>query len=372
MTAMDPASGRVIAEQPAPKTGWPFALPGGRILYSDFDEQLFETRVDPANGRWAGQPQLRSKYLLIPEKSITASADGLQVAGVYSGKHHPHVSVASLSPLTSRLEDIQQVTFDDYEYFPHAWTPDGKGIVLESARLKNYDIYIQHLDRRSPTALVVMPRHQVVPMVSPDGKWVLFLSGPVVETAAERRWDLLRVPMQGGTPETVPTGGPVQEFGCMFGARRCVVREQQNDQSVFYDLDPVRGKGRELARAATGRRVFGDWSLSPDGTMVAMPIIDRVPAAIRVIYLDRALEKEVSIDGPPPMGGIAWNGNGKGWFFAVQDEQMRQVDWQGRNRFVHDVDYWVVPSPDGKRVAFLDHPRDSNIWMLDERRERPR
>ena len=136
--------------------------------------------------------------------------------------------------------------------------------------------------------------------------------------------------------------------------------------ATFYQLDPATGKGRELARANVGPAVLGDWSLSPDGTMVATVNLRRDPATIHVIYLDQApLEKEIPIQGPPPARAVlpAWTADGKGWFFPVAGDRMRRFNWDGTSRYVHEVHNWLVPTADGQRVAFLDLARDCNVWI---------
>jgi hypothetical protein len=176
----------------------------------------------------------------------------------------------------------------------------------------------------------------------------------------------MRVPVGGGTPELVPTGGPVQEFDCIYRASRCVLREMQNDQAVFFELDPLKGKGRELTRAATGPRAFGDWKLSPDGSMVAMTSLGTLPATIYILYLDKPpLEKEIKVEGPAFIGSLSWTPDGKGWYVSIEDRQTRLIDWAGHNRFVYDVNYWMVPSWDGKHLAYVDRERNFNVWMTD-------
>jgi eukaryotic-like serine/threonine-protein kinase len=64
------------------------------------------------------------------------------------------------------------------------------------------------------------------------------------------------------------------------------VRFTENDQFVFYELDPLRGKGRELARTGWSPSITGDWGLSPDGLFIAIPNHDPQNAKIRIISLD--------------------------------------------------------------------------------------
>ena len=82
----------------------------------------------------------------------------------------------------------------------------------------------------------------------------------------------MRVPMNGGTPQPVPGTENVIDFRCgQQPGSRCVLRSTEKGQFVFYELDPLRGRGRELARAAWSPTKLGDCDISPDGRFVAMP-----------------------------------------------------------------------------------------------------
>jgi len=117
------------------------------------------------------------------------------------------------------------------------------------------------------------------------GKWVLFRQGFTNKQSTGR---LMRVPLGGGTPATVPIPGPLDEFACALRGSRCVLRQPEGEAFyVFYELDPLRGRGRELARTKWTQSVFGDWALSPDGQEIAMPVHDSNEARIRLITLDQ-------------------------------------------------------------------------------------
>lgn len=370
MFAVDAVTGKLILEEAGGPLVSPFMLPDGRLLYSTLPPRLVEVRTDPATGHFVSPPRPLTDIEPGLDKDVTASSDGRRIAAGFHRSFGPYVYVGDLQPGNARLINSRRLTLEDTTDFPHAWTPGNAAVLFESARRGNYDLFVHRIGQRNAEALVAMPLSQVYPMVSPDGRWVLFLSGPVTQAQAgtaggKRTWNLMKVSIGGGVPEAVPTGGPVQEFGCLYKASRCVLRELDNGQAVFYDLDPVKGKGRELARIATGPTVFGDWDLSPDGTMVAMTNVYKLPATIRIVYLGGpARETEIRLDGPPPVGKATWTADGRGWYVALDDSQMRLIDWNGRSRFVHDVGYWVVPSTDGKRLAFLDVPRDQNVRLL--------
>ncbi|MGH9353628.1 MAG: hypothetical protein ACRD2G_15950 [Terriglobia bacterium] len=100
----------------------------------------------------------------------------------------------------------------------------------------------------------------MLPQVSPDGKWVIYRSMQGISS-----WTLMRIPIEGGKPEPVPTAGKLEEFRCPLRAGTpCVLRTVENGQFVFNELDPVRGEGRELARTDWSPTIRGDWDVSPD------------------------------------------------------------------------------------------------------------
>ncbi|MFZ0593441.1 MAG: hypothetical protein WAM39_23490 [Bryobacteraceae bacterium] len=84
-------------------------------------------------------------------------------------------------------------------------------------------------------------------------------------------------------PQEVPIGGPLDEFRCALErGKRCVLRTTVGrNYYVYYDLDPIRGKGRELARMKWMPGILGDWDVSPDGKV---PASATSPQAIRKTF----------------------------------------------------------------------------------------
>src|SRR5262249_6911527 len=124
----------------------------------------------------------------------------------------------------------------------------------------------------------------VLAQASPDGKWILYREDR--ERSTKTR--LMRVPMNGSGPEPLPGAENVVDFRC--GRRpgsRCVLRFTEKNQFVFYELDPLGGRGRELARTGWSPAGLGDWDISPDSRFAAMPNHDPQTAIVRVVSLDR-------------------------------------------------------------------------------------
>jgi hypothetical protein len=187
---------------------------------------------------------------------------------------------------------------------------------------------------------------------------------------------LMRVPIDGGTPEQVSIGGPLDEFRCALGfGTRCILRISVRDQyRAFYDLDPIRGKGRELARTQWLPAAVGDWDVSPDGKYVAIPNHDQREARIRVIALEprphEPKEHELVLAGLTDLNGLVWAADGEAWFVSVATSvgnRLLYVHRDGRFQSLGDIQGWAVPSSDGRRVAFLDRIVATNAWMIDRR-----
>jgi eukaryotic-like serine/threonine-protein kinase len=357
-------TGIIAGEQPVGKDLWPgFMLPNGHLLLIGSDEGgVWEVSFDQ-QGHFIHPPKLISKQTLTG--CLSASSDGRRIAAIHYTWGRDTIHIADTRVGKARIERRRPLTYEVVRGSPRAWTPDGHSLIFESKgpRDTHVQIYVQNLAAKLPVALSPSEEDQSRPALSSDGRWVLFLSGHLRE---KRQLYLKRVPVAGGEARVVPTDGPVLDFACGYHVKHCVLREIQGRQAVFFELDPFRGKGRELTRVAMANWTFGDWSLSPDGTMVVFADAASAPAFLRIVYLDQPpLEKRVTVVGPPPVGVPVWTASGDGWYVPTQNFQLRLIGWDSRNRFVHDVPYLAVPSRDGTKLAFLDYPRDHNVWLLE-------
>jgi len=151
------------------------------------------------------------------------------------------------------------------------------------------------------------------------------------------------------------------------------VRSTENDQFVFYELDPLRGKGPELARTGWSPSVTGDWELSPDGLFIAIPNHDLQNAKIRLISLEPAgpevAEKVMTLDGVRHLNGLAWATSGRGWYVVEQTPLgmvLLYVDSHGHSWELLKSPgiVYAVPSPDGRRIVFPQDTTSSNVWVM--------
>lgn len=381
--SLDLTTAKTVAKVPEMWMNSAAALPDGRVLFLRWDPpgsdsvQLWEMKTNLATGAFLGAPRKvasqveQNQYLQIT--GMSASTDGRQVL-VLKQSNQNAVFVGDFSSSPPRIGNIRRLTLDERTNYPHAWTRDSRAVIFESDRSGNYDLYKQDVDKRTPDTILATPLMEVLPQMTADGRWVLYDSRAPGARQLERK--LMRVPLEGGTPEEVPIGGWLDEFRCALGpGKGCVLRTGiQNQFYVFYDLDPIRGKGRELARTKWIPEYVADWDISPDGTQVAIPNHDSRSARIRVITLRHGSnppsERELVLKGLTDLSGLVWAADGQGWFVSVDTtvgNRLLSVRADGRLHSLGDIQGWAVPSPDGRRIAFLNRIIATNAWLIERR-----
>ncbi len=337
-------------------------------------DQVWEAAVEPTTGavRLPGRmvadlanPVVSSEHV----RGLSVTAGGREMVLL---RYNDAVSVytAEFSRRPYRVGPARRLTFDARSSYPHAWTIDGQSIVFESNRNGNYDIYRLALDERAPRVLVASPVWEFMPQATPDGKWVLYHRRLGDRAQGNVRYRLGRVSVDGGEAGEVDIGGDLDEFRCGSPPRgRCVLRARVNGgQYAFYHLDPLSGKGKELARTEATPPVLGDWTVSPDGRQVAIPIHSPREARIRVVSLDGPPgERELPIPGLTDLLGLHWDTRSDGWFTTVTTSlgpRLLFVEPDGRFHPLGGMRGWALPSPDGKRVVFTDSNVAANAILV--------
>lgn len=376
-------SGKVVARIPDLWIASAAVLPDGRMLFlqwdspgSDAPKQLWEVKTNLSTGAFVGAP----RRILAPTgqngtqiSQLSATADG-RLAMVLAESDQKAVFVGDFDRSPPRITHIRRLTLDERTNYPHAWTMDSRAVIFESDRDGNFDLFKQYIDRRTPETIIATPLTEMLPQLSPDGHFVLYEAR--AHQIAPGPHKLMRVPVEGGTPREVPIGGPLDEFRCALArGKRCVLRTTVGrEYYVYYDLDPVSGKGRELARTKWIPGILGDWDISPDGKYVALPNHDSRDARIRMVVLEPApnqtREREILLPGLTNLRGLVWAAGGEAWFVSVDTtvgNRLFYVYLDGRYRSSGDIQGWAVPSPDGRHVAFMDRIIASNAWAIDRR-----
>jgi eukaryotic-like serine/threonine-protein kinase len=371
-------------------------LPDGRLIYVLAEPEAnsescnyWEMRIDKRTGQPDGKPRRLTNWAGFCMESTTASADGkrLTFKKLWSERG---VDVADLEASGTRIANLHRLTLSESDDFPIGWTPDSKAVIFASNRNGEYRTFKQSLSEDSAEQIFARPGFG---RVSPDGAWLLYIA-PTREAEASVPLDaqpkaeqaglstpavqVMRVPITGGAPQSVMTAPIYNAFRCARSpATLCVFTEWPgHKQLIFTAFDPVKGRGRELARFGTDPKAENfSWDLSPDGTRIA--VMKSEEPKIYMLSLSSQARREIAVEGSQigteHLGeGFDWAADGKGLFLSGTrpgESLLLHADLHGRVHILRkekgDFVIWGVPSPDGRRLAMASYAFHSNIWMME-------
>jgi len=158
----------------------------------------------------------------------------------------------------------------------------------------------------------------------------------------------------------------------------CVISRIQSGRELFYYFDVDKGLGDEIKMAEVESTNSFDfnWTLSPDGNMLAMARKEggQDESTVRLLSLGDGSKRTIPVPGDwLGMGTIDWAADGKSlWALAYTSTGPRRllnIDLAGRVRSVLEEDRmklgWAIPPPDGKHLAIWKASGSSNVWMLE-------
>jgi len=152
-----------------------------------------------------------------------------------------------------------------------------------------------------------------------------------------------------------------------------VVSDLEGDNLVFYSLDLVSGKKEHIEDLQGATDAKYSWCLSSDGKSVALVRPKQLNGSIEVLNLSDHTSRKVSVE---PGGGylswIVWAAGGKGFFLIStqpDSSNLLYVTLSGKvisllRESIWEKLYRVLPSPDGKYLAYEAMTEDSNAWLL--------
>jgi Tol biopolymer transport system component len=152
----------------------------------------------------------------------------------------------------------------------------------------------------------------------------------------------------------------------------CAIAERSADrkQLVFTAFDPVKGRGRELAKSNTDATIDYHWDLSPDGTRIAL--LKHREGRVQILSLNDRAPQEITAKGWNTLSSVVWTADGKGLFvssYSQRGADMLHMDLKGNVRFLWEhpggIDIYGVPSPDGRHLAMRGWNVESNVWLME-------
>jgi Tol biopolymer transport system component/DNA-binding winged helix-turn-helix (wHTH) protein len=342
---------------------------------SQDDSNVWSVRIDSRTGNLLGTATRltagpgRVQYL-------SSAADGKRLAYVKQG-WQPDVYVARIEANGTKLEAPRLLTLDERQDLPWAWTPDSKQVLFGSDRDGSFHIFRQAPDQTTPELLVGGKKQSMLPRLTPDGKEIVYFQyWPGFEQAQTVR--MLRIPLTGGPPELVMEGRGFTNLQCArLPSTLCLYSQVDEKRLVFFSFDPLRGKGQEIAHVNDDLPYAYNWSLSPEGSTLAIAKASKLDLSvkpdIRLLSLTDHTERTIRLKVWPRVSTIDWAADGKTLWISTSTNTgtsaLLNVDLQGRARPVWEQTKmevgWAIPSPDGRYLALWQASGDSNVWMIE-------
>jgi len=362
-----------------PTVAW---APDGRIIYSlaeaipnQNDSNLWAQRVS-GDGRAVGGATRLTRGTG-EASAISVTGDGKRLA-FFRKAVEPDVYMLDLEANGTRLGAPRRLTLDERADYPYSWTPDSKAVIFTSDRNGTFAIFRQEINATTPEIAVGGSEATSVPRLSPDGKNLIYLITPSSAAATDAASRLMRVSLSGGPPQMVLQLTGISNQQCArLPSTVCVLSRFEPGHERFFYFDPEKGLGAEIAKAEIRSINAYDfnWSLSPDGRMLAMAKREGVQdlPAIRILPIGEGEEKTIPVPGWDGVGSLDWAADSKSlWATGYANgggKTLVNVSVTGKVRSMLSEKEmtlgWAIPSPDGKRLAIWKAHGDSNVWMLE-------
>jgi Tol biopolymer transport system component len=306
---------------------------------------------------------------------LSSTADGRTVAFVRA-QAQADIYVADLAHDENSISSARRLTLDDGADRVTAWAPDGRSVFFHASRDSGLGIYRQDID--SPRAVRLHDDGQMNwnPVPTPDGRWLFYLTFPPGGfPSPDHPQTLMRQRVDESTPPeplAKSTNG-ISAVNCARHAPRCIFMNYEEGKSAFYDLDADTGRLKRLFTLPVLFEMNFSWSVSPDGRSLAY--VERSSAGMRIAVRDLdalgAMRESMPVEGSGMLRSLTWDAGGRGLFVLQcmgEGGLLLHMDLRGRAAILRTVrsscDGWALPSPDGKRLAFVETTATGNLWTL--------
>lgn len=392
--AYDLETGRTSVILSDPKGGEFCLTPDGRMIYSRLEDapneksaNLWEAEIDFRTAQIRGASRRLTNWPGSLFSALGSTRDGSQLFFIRL-RNQNSVYVGQLADSNTRLKDPRRFSFEQWTNWPSGWTLDSQAVFFNSDSRGRPDIFQQPIGGRAVVALAQGSGERKDARLSPDGKWLLYLSWPsdngnVVRGAGR----LIRSSVDGATSQVVfpvtgysnrvrtdpmvsisAEGHPAFRCPLVPGAP-CVLSEETDGQVVFTRFDPLQGRSTEITRLPVSGLSF--WDLSPDGRWIAFGKNAETSGRIRLLSLNGDPPRDIQVGDWTHLLSAAWAMDGKALFvtaFASKGAPLLRVGLDGDTRVLYRGLKYVenpVASPDGRYLAFGEMTQEGNAWVMD-------
>jgi Tol biopolymer transport system component len=355
-------------------------LPDGRLILR-FDESgfhvitcnLWQIHINPQLTKFVGKLQRRTNFAELCVNPMNATADSKRMVAT-QWRPHSSVFVGELQDGGTRITTPARLTLDESWNHPYAWTADSKAVLFLSTRAGVAELLKQSLGQDTAESLITLRKNEGLgsAFLSPEGSWILYTVSPA-DSGPSAPDNLMRVPITGGSPQLVLKSDFEERPRCARSpATLCAIAERSADrkQLVFTAFDPVKGRGRKLAKSDTDPTTDYHWDLSPDGTRIAL--LKNREGRVRILSLNGGAPQEVAAKAWNTLSSVVWTADGKDLFvssYTKRGADMLHMDLKGNVRLLWEhpggIEIYGVPSPDGRHLAMRGWNVESNVWLME-------
>ena len=345
-------------------------------------------QLDPQTGQPAGKPRQLTNWAGVCMDFTGGTADGKKLVFT-KWSSEGSLYVANVSKGGQTVDSASRLTLNDAVELPVGWTTDGKSVFYLSNVNRRLQIFSKALHENKAETVVTLANtpggllgDKIIPAITPDGTSLLYPVFPGTgDTLAATK--LMRMPLAGGAPEVLFSAPLYDAPRCTrLPANFCAFAELRPDgkQLIFISLDPLHGRGRELARLdveANANNGSGDeypgnafaWDLSADGALIA--VFKKRENRIHILSTRDPSKRDITVKGWN-VEELHWAPDGTGFFAASRGEDssvLLHADLKGNTHTVWQQKGWeglrCVPSPDGRHMAILALRLNNNAWMME-------
>lgn len=350
---------------------------GNRILVSyredpansQLNDGVYSIRIDERTRSATGPPQpiTRAEGVI---GGMSGTADGRQLV-VWRTRQPAQAFLSDYDERTRQWNEPRRLILDANENFAYAWTADSKAVFFTSNRNGTWKLFKQPIDETTPEVLVER-RSIMLPRLSADGNHVLYES-LVNPDDASSPVEVISTPIAGGTPHVVMQEKGIWNYQCATAPSTLCLFAQIDDKNAgtFRAFDLEHGPGRELSKMPyQAWHENGNWSLSPDGTKVAIALDQH---RIRFFSVATGEVREVTVK-DWSLSGVDWGANSQTVFMPSHAPDgvpvILEVDQTGKARVVlrgkPNTDFgWMIQSPDSRHAIVGEFiPTDNNAWIV--------
>jgi eukaryotic-like serine/threonine-protein kinase len=345
---------------------------------NDATSNLWELRIDPTTLAATGAPSRMTAWADSCVSQLGVAVDGTRLSFLKQ-RRQSDVYLADVRSDGSQLDNVRRLTLDLRDDLVCGWARDSRSLYFASNRQGTFDIFRQGIDSQAAEAIVQGPNRETKSRLTPDGKFMLYVTRPLGPATAPSR--LMRVPIGGGAAEMVLEQDAIAGLACpSLPSASCVLKEFRDGTLTFFALDPFRGKGREIGRFKTPYPV---WSLSPDGSRIAFlgeaAAGDNQAERVFTMRTGDGTVHQLEMADPAVNLDLAWSSDGNSLFMTELVARGSSPGWRVLRTDLagHVQTLWesnIVwgdisnpqPSPDGRYLAFEALRFESNAWTLDK------